>query len=187
MSSRGEEALGGLSLKDGAWPSEAECDGATTSSTRCLLKMRPVQVSSSFEPVATTTPFRLLSTGAGTGEFGAEAAGGGVLAGAEVPASARATLRWVTSSTNLFLFSALRTISAQEAQYVKVKSVYTQAKTSTHMISKGKEDWGVPMHFLRDSGKNSNLISSMVSNTAPQLRKELVGLPILRSQVLQTP
>ena len=39
--SRGEEALGGLSLKDGAWPSVAECDGASTSPTLCLLKTRP--------------------------------------------------------------------------------------------------------------------------------------------------
>jgi len=53
MRSRGEKALGGLSMKDGAWPSEAECD-----------------VPSSSEALASTTPFCLLSMGAGPEEFG---------------------------------------------------------------------------------------------------------------------
>ena len=72
--------VGGLSLKDGAWPLEAECEGATTSSTLCLLKTRPTQVSSSSEPVSTTTPF-CLSTGVGLDELGAEVAGGRVCRG----------------------------------------------------------------------------------------------------------
>jgi len=96
---RGEEALDGLSLKDAAWPSEAECDGASTSPTLDLLKTRPVQVSSSFEPaVTTTTPFCLLSMGVGSDETGATTTKKAGLAGAEVPA-----LRRVTSLASLFL------------------------------------------------------------------------------------
>ena len=47
----GEEELEGFSLKEGAWSSEAECDGATKSTALFLLKMRPVQISSSSEAV----------------------------------------------------------------------------------------------------------------------------------------
>jgi len=35
-SSQGEEALGGLSLKDGAWPSVAECEGVATPMLECM-------------------------------------------------------------------------------------------------------------------------------------------------------
>jgi len=63
MSSRGEEALGGWSLKDGAWSSEAEWDGATTSAPFFLLKTRPMQVSSSSEAMASTAPFLPLIDG----------------------------------------------------------------------------------------------------------------------------
>jgi len=72
--------------------------------------------------------------GAGTSEVGAVARGGP--AGAEVPASARAAFRRATNSVSLFLFFVLRTISAQEAQFVRVKSINTQVKISAHRISK---------------------------------------------------
>jgi len=97
--------------KNGAWPSEKECDGVVTSSTLCLLKTRPKELSSSSVPAATTTPFSLLSPGAGTNEFGAEVVGGGRFAGVEVPTSASATLR-LASNPASFFFSALRAMSA---------------------------------------------------------------------------
>jgi len=111
---RGDEALGGFSPKEGAWPSEAEWDGATTSSPLFLLKTRPVQVPSSSEAVASTTPFYLWLIRVGSGEIGAEVAAEGWPAGVEAPASARAALRRATNSANLFLFSSLTTIYAQE-------------------------------------------------------------------------
>jgi len=54
--SQGEEALGGFYLKEGAWSSETECDGAGTSAGLFLLKTRPEQVSSSSEVVPSLLP-----------------------------------------------------------------------------------------------------------------------------------
>jgi len=57
--SRGEEALGVFSLKQGARSSEAEWVGTAALTTRCLLKTRPIQVSSSSKAVASTAHFFL--------------------------------------------------------------------------------------------------------------------------------
>jgi len=83
-----------------------------------------MQVSSSSEPaVTTTTPFCLLSTGVGSNVFGAEVAEGGRFAGVKVPAAAAAALHLASSSTSFFFFSALKAISAQKEQYVRINSV----------------------------------------------------------------
>ena len=108
MRSRGEETLGGCSLKDEARSSEPEGAGTATSTFLFLLKRRPEQVSSSSEAAASATPFCLWFTGAGVEGPGVEVAG----PDASAEEGPRATLSWRATITNCLLFSALSTISA---------------------------------------------------------------------------
>jgi len=66
-------------------------------------------VSSSSVPAATTTPFSLLPSEAGSDLLGAELAAGG---GFEVPMPIAAALRLANNSANFFYFSLLRVMSA---------------------------------------------------------------------------
>jgi len=70
--------------------------------------------------------------GVGSGEIGVEVAGGGVPAGVEAPASTRAALRLEVNSTSFLLFSALRTVSAQEThEHKKLNPHNMQLATNT--------------------------------------------------------
>ena len=103
--SRGEEALGGFSRKEGAQPSETECAETVTSTPLFLLKTRPVQVSSSSEAVASTTPFCLRSAGVEAEGLVAGVGAGGALEGPTPFLSLEA------ASASIFLFSTFSTMS----------------------------------------------------------------------------
>jgi len=88
-----------------------------------------VQVSLSSEPAIATTPFCLLSTGAGSDAFGVEVAEEGGLAGVEVPAPTVAALRLANKSTYFFFLYSLMAMYAQRQQ-VKMKGQDMQLTTT---------------------------------------------------------
>jgi len=73
-------------------PPDAKAEGATASPTLCLLKTRPVHVSSSSVSTA-TTPLCSSTAGAGSMGWGAGVAEVEGAMGVEVPALAAAALR----------------------------------------------------------------------------------------------
>jgi len=96
---------GALGVIPESWsPTISEGEDATTSPTLCLLKTRPVHVSSSSDST-TTTPFCLSSTGTEVAEVG------GVM-GVEVATPAAVALRLASRSANFFLLSFLKPIFA---------------------------------------------------------------------------
>jgi len=99
---KGEEALGGFSLKEGTQPS----------TPIFLLKTRPEQMSSSSEAVASTIPFCLRFAGAGAEGVGAgiTTAGAATLA----PDGPALALSLEAASASILLFSAFSTMPTQE-------------------------------------------------------------------------